>query len=103
MIARPFRRLIPRRLPQWEIKVTSRDGTLLHLDTELLYTAWRFGSRTNDGFIDLLETSLMVRFSDFRVWMKPKGWTEPDRTAQLDGTSALPKGLVAIPRDWWRR
>jgi len=78
-------RLWKRRTPvrDWEIKVTTPEGTLLDLATVQLEAVWRFGDRTNDGFIDLLE---MPRL---HLWVKPVGWTEPDRSAAMDGTGAL--------------
>lgn len=62
------------------------DGVLLHVDTTMLEMMWRTGDRSTDGYIDLLQ---MRRF---HLWVKPVGWVEPDRTAELDGTGALPPG-----------
>jgi hypothetical protein len=74
----------------WEIRVTSpdADGDLVSIDTEALYHAWSYGQRSTDGYLDILQ---MPRL---HVWVKPRGWAEPDeRLAQLDGTAALPPGL----------
>lgn len=72
----------------WEIRITSPDGTLAEIDTEALYIAWRYGERSNDGYLDILMGPRI------HVWVKPKDWQEPEsRLAQLDGTAALPPGL----------
>ena len=85
MIRRWFR---PRR--QWEIRITSPAGILVDVDTEPLYSLWKYGYRTTDGYLDLLEG---FRVPGVHVWVKPSGWVEPeDRVAQLDGTAALPDG-----------
>lgn len=76
----------PRRT--WEIKITTPDGTLVDIDDEQLYFIWKYGGkRTNDGYADLLTE----RHIGVHVWIRPAGWTEPDRAAQLDGTAALPE------------
>ncbi len=74
----------------WEIKVTNRDGTLLHVTTEDLEVIWRSGNRSNDGYVDLLDESLPARL---HLWVRPAGHVEPDRSRLLDGTAALPYGL----------
>jgi hypothetical protein len=73
----------------WEIRITSPDveGPLLHIDTEILYLIWLHGARSNDGYFDILQ---MPRL---HVWMKPLGWTEPDRIAALDGTGTILPGM----------
>ena len=87
------RRLGWRRRPEppLELKVTTPEGTVLYLTTGQVYAAWRTGRRTNDGYMDLLELGT-GRVGGVRLWVKPVGWTEPDRTAALDGTGALPDG-----------
>lgn len=77
----------------WEIKVTCPDGELVHLDTESLYQIWRYDQpHTNDGYIDLIEAGMDSHFRGVRMWVKPIGWIEPDRTTALDGTATLPDG-----------
>jgi len=71
----------------WEIRVTTPEGLVLSLDTTMLEAVWRYGDRSNDGYVDMLQ---MPRV---HLWIKPVGWTEPDRTAALDGTAALPEWL----------
>jgi len=71
----------------WELKVTTPDGTVMDITTGDLETIWRYGSRSNDGYMDILQ---MPRV---HLWVRPAGWDEPDRTAQLDGTGALPEGM----------
>lgn len=72
----------------WEIRITSPDGQIVNVDTEALYSMWRYGERSNDGYLDILMGPRI------HVWVKPKGWQEPEsRLAQLDGTAALPPGL----------
>lgn len=90
----------------WDIKITSAptddDGPLIHLDTEQIYVIWRNGTvRTTDGYLDLLAGHR----AGWHVWIKPRGWTEPDeRITQLDGTAALPDRIrPAVQRDWWTR
>lgn len=76
----------------WILRVTTPEGIVLELDTVNLETVWRFGDRSTDGFVDLLE---MPRL---HLWAKPLGYVEPDqRITQLDGTAALPDGMR------WRR
>lgn len=67
----------------WELKVTTPDGILLELTTQDLHALWRSGCRSNDGYLDILE---MPRL---HLWVRPAGWTEPDRAALLDGTGTL--------------
>jgi hypothetical protein len=83
-----FRRRRRQTIFVWELKATTPEGTILEIDTESLYFTWKYGgTRTNDGYIDLLE---MPRL---HLWVKPKGWTEPDRAAALDGTAAVRQDL----------
>lgn len=70
---------------RWELKVTSPDGTILETTMdEALEALWRQGDRTNDGYTEL------CREGRVHVWVKPAGYSEPDRSQLLDGTSALP-------------
>lgn len=83
-------RLLPglRRKPlYWELKVTTPDGTVLHVTTQNLEDIWRYSDRSVDGFADIL------RMPRVHLWVRPLGWTEPDRLAQLDGSAALPDGM----------
>ena len=85
----------PRRKPkvvEWELKVTTPDGTMLNLTTRDLDAIWRFGNRSTDGFVDIL-----LGLDRVHLWVKPAGWEEPDRTQMLDGTAALPDGM----RRYW--
>lgn len=77
--------------PPLQLKLTTPDGTALDLDTVQLYGIWSTGHRTNDGYVDMLELSARGRPAGWRLWVRPVGWTEPDRTAALDGTAALPE------------
>ena len=81
--------------PHWEVKIDSPDleeGPLVNTDTRALYIIWRFGERTNDGYIDLLQDYA----GRLHVWVKPEGWTEPNgKIDALAGTGSDPKG--------WRR
>ena len=81
-----WRRSRPRLL-EWEIRVTTPDGVLLHVSTADLEAVWRFGDRSTDGYADILQ---MPRV---HLWVKPAGWQEPDRSHLLDGTAALPEGM----------
>lgn len=63
----------------WEIKVTNRDGILLNLTTEDLESIWKYGNRSLDGYVDLLE-DLLEQPGRLHLWMKPHGHIEPDRT-----------------------
>ena len=82
-----------RRVPTLDLKVTTPGGTMVSVDTFQLYAAWQVGRRTNDGYVDMLEEfGSGGRVAALRLWVKPAGWTEPDRTAALDGTGALPDG-----------
>lgn len=76
---------------EWEIRVTTPDGVVLDVTTVDLEALWRFGARSTDGYTDLLDMS----FPRVHLWVKPAGWTEPDRISQLEGTAALP--------EWMRR
>ena len=88
-IARLFRR---RQRPLvWEIKVTTPNGELVHLDTEQLYFIWKYGGRSLDGYLDLLGEYRL----GWHVWVKPAGHEEDAaaRVAALDGTGALPQSV----------
>jgi hypothetical protein len=85
-------RLWPRREQRghrdWEIKVTtSARGPVLDITPELLNYLWGICERTNDGYIELL------RMPGIRVWGRPAGHVEPDRSELLRGTAAQPPGL----------
>ena len=81
-----------RHVPLLELKVTTPEGTVLGMTTGQIYAAWRISRRrTNDGYVDLLEFGT-GRVGGLRLWVKPAGWTEPDRAAALDGTGAIPDG-----------
>jgi hypothetical protein len=81
-----------RRPIEWELKITSPEGELLHLTTgEALEIVWRFGDRSTDGYVDILQ---MPRVN---LWVRPSGHVEPDRAALLDGTAALPDGMRRHP------
>lgn len=83
----------PRPPRHWEIRIaTPADGTILLVGTSQLTALWAEIPHTNDGYVDLLEFSMFGRLPGMRIWVKPEGWTEPDRAAQLDGTGALPDG-----------
>lgn len=73
----------------WELKVTTPDGVLVDVDTEVLWFTWKFGGRSTDGYLDLLGEHRL----GWHLWVKPLGWSEPDeRLAQLDGTGAIVQG-----------
>lgn len=75
--------------PAWEVRITTPDGTLVDVDTEALYFIWKYGGHSTDGYLDLLDGHR----NGMHVWVKPAGWTEPDRTAALDGTAAAHRDL----------
>ena len=88
-IGRLWRQLRRRPRCEWEIKITTPDGSLVDADTQSLYLLWKLGRRSTDGYLDLLEGYR----GGVHVWMQPSGWVEPDaRVRQLDGTAALPDG-----------
>lgn len=66
--------------------MTSPEGVIFHVTTAQLEYMWRFGDRSNDGFVDILE---MPRL---HLWIKPESWTEGDRSQPLKGTGAAPGG-----------
>jgi hypothetical protein len=76
---------------EWELKVTTPAGMITDITTQDLELRWLIESRSNDGYVRLL------KLPGLTVWARPAGHVEPDRTAQLDGTAALPDGM----RRYW--
>lgn len=95
-LANAFWRNRRRREPELLVRVTTPDGVVESLACSDLFTLWGSAGRTTDGYAEV------CRAGQVRVWVKPVGWEEPtSRLAALDGTAALPDGMVRNPV--WQR